>query len=252
MKDARPAKTPMGTDEHLDLDKGGKSIDQKAYRSMIGSLLYLCPSRPDIMLSVCMCARFQSDPRECHLVAVKRILRYLVSMPCFGIWYPKGSTFDLIGYSDFDYVGCKVDRKSTSGTCQFLRRSLVSWSSKKQTYVALSTVEVEYVAAGQCCAQLLWMRQTLRDFGYNLSKVPLLCDNESAIHLADNPIEHSSTKHIDIRHHFLRDHQQRRDIDIYHISTENQLTDIFTKPLDEKRFCMLHSELNVLDLRNLD
>jgi hypothetical protein len=89
-------------------------------------LLYLCVSRPDIMLSVCMCARFQSDPKECHLVAVKRILRYLDSTPCFGIWYPKGSTFDLIGYSDSDYAGCKVDRKSTSGTYQFLGRSLVS------------------------------------------------------------------------------------------------------------------------------
>jgi hypothetical protein len=90
MKDAKPAKTPMGTDGHLDLDKGDKSIDQKAYRSMIGSLLYLCASRPDIMLSVCMCARFQSDPKECHLVAMKRILRYLISTPYFGIWYPKG------------------------------------------------------------------------------------------------------------------------------------------------------------------
>jgi hypothetical protein len=112
----------------------------------------------------------------------------------------------------------------------------VSWSSKKQTSVALSTAEAEYVAAGQCCAQLLWMRQTLRDFGYNLSKVPLLCDNESAIRLADNPVEHSRTKHIDIWHHFLRDHQQKGDIDIFHISTENQLADIFTKSLDEKTF----------------
>jgi hypothetical protein len=129
---------------------------------------------------------------------------------------------------------------------------MVSWSSKKQTSIALSTVEVEYVAAGQCYAQLLWMRQTLRDFGYNLSKVPLLCDNESTIRLANNPVEHSRTKHIDIQHHFLRDHQQRGDIDIYHISTENQLADIFTKPLDEKRFCRLSSELNVLDSHNLD
>jgi hypothetical protein len=96
------------------------------------------------------------------------------------------------------------------------------------------------------------MRQTLRDFGYNLSKVPLLCDNESAIHLADNLVEHSRTKHIDIRHHFLRDHQQKGDINIYYISTENQLADIFTKPLDEKTFCRLHSELNVLDSHNLD
>jgi hypothetical protein len=172
-------------------------------------------------------------------VVVKRILRYLVSTPCFEIWYPKWPTFDLIGYADFDYAGCKADRKSTLGTCQFLGRSLVSWSSKKQTSVALSTAKVEYVAAGQCCAQLLWMRQTLQDFGYNLSKVSLLCDNESAICLADNPVEHSRTKHIDIRHHFVRDHQQKGDIDIYHISTENQLADIFTKPLDEKTFCRL-------------
>jgi hypothetical protein len=185
-------------------------------------------------------------------VSVKRILRYLVSTPCFGIWYPKGSTFDLIGYSDSDYAGCKVDRKSTSGMCQFLGRSLVSWSSKKQTFVALSTAEAEYIPAGQCCAQLLWMRQTLRYFCYNLSKVPLLCDNESAICLTDNPVEHSRTNHIDIRHHFLRDHQQKGDIDVYDISTENQLADIFTKPLDEKRFCRLRSELNVLDSRNLD
>jgi hypothetical protein len=161
MKDAKPTKTPMGTDGHLDLNKGGKSVDQKAYRSMIGSLLYLCASRLDIMLSVCMCATFQSDPKECHLVAIKRILRYLVSTPCFGIWYLKGSTFDLIGYSNSNNAGSKVDRKSTSGTCQFLGRSLVSWSSKKQTFVALSTAKAEYVATGQCCAQLLWMRQTL-------------------------------------------------------------------------------------------
>jgi hypothetical protein len=128
----------------------------------------------------------------------------------------------------------------------------VSWSSKKLTSVALSTDEADYVAAGQCCTQLLWMRQTLRDFGYNLSKVLLLCDNKSTICMADNPIEHSRTKHIDIRHHFLRDHQQKGDIEVFHISTENQLADIFTKPLDKKTFCRLRSELNVLDSCNLD
>jgi hypothetical protein len=155
MKDAKPAKTLMGTNRHLDLNTRGKSVDQKVYRSMIGSLLYICASRPNIMLCICICARFQYDHKECHLVVMKRILRYLVHMSYIGLWYPKGSTFDLIGYLDSDYVGCKVERKSTSRTCQFLRRSLVSWSSKKQTFLALSTVEVEYVAAGQCCTQLL-------------------------------------------------------------------------------------------------
>jgi hypothetical protein len=117
MKDTKPAKTPMGTDGHLDLNAGGKFVDQKVYQSMIGSLLYLCASRPDIMLSICICARFQSDPKERHLVVVKHILRYLVHTPYIGLWYPKGSTFDLIEYSGSDYVGCKVDRKSTLGTC---------------------------------------------------------------------------------------------------------------------------------------
>jgi transposase InsO family protein len=120
MKDAKPIKTPIGTNGHIDLDTGGKSVDQKVYRSMIGSLLYLCASRPDIMLSVCMCARFQADPKEVHLRAVKRILRYLVYTPKFGLWHPKGSSFDLLGYSDADWAECKIDRKSTSGTCQFL------------------------------------------------------------------------------------------------------------------------------------
>jgi hypothetical protein len=195
MKYTKPAKTPTRTDGHLDLNAGGKSVDQKVYRSMIGSLLYLCASRPNIMLSVCIYARFQSDPKECHIVAVECILRYLVHTHYIGPWYPKGSTFDLIGYLDFDYAGCKVDRKSTSGTCHFLGRSLMSWSSKKYTSVALC----EYVVIGQCCVQLLWMRQTLRDIDYNLNKVPLLCDNESAIRLSDNLVEHNRTKHIDIR-----------------------------------------------------
>ena len=126
MEGAKPIKTPMSTNGHLDLNNEGKSVDQKVYRSMIGSLLYLCASRPDIMLSVCMCARFQAAPKKCHLVAVKRILRYLIHTPTLGLWYPKGSSFDLLGYSDSDYAGCKVDSKITTGTCQFLGRSLVS------------------------------------------------------------------------------------------------------------------------------
>jgi hypothetical protein len=204
------------------------------------------------MLSVCMCARFQDDPKEVHLRAIKRIMRYLVYTPKFGLWYPKGSTFDLIGYSDADWAGCKIDRKSTLGTCQFLGRSLVSLASKKQNSVALSTAEAEYITAGHCCVQLLWMSQTLRDYGYKLSKVPLLCDNESAIRMADNPVEHSRTKHIDIQYHFLRDHQQRGDIEIAYVNTKNQLYDIFTKPLDEKTFSKLRNELNILDSRNFD
>jgi hypothetical protein len=138
-----------------------------------------------------MCARFQANPKEYHLIAAERILRYLVHTPNLGLWYPKGSTFDLLGYFDSDYAGCKVDRKTTMGTCQFLGRSLVSWSSKKQNSVALTTVEAKYVAVGACYAQLFWMKQTLSDLGCEFSKIPLLCDNESAIKLANNPVQHS-------------------------------------------------------------
>ena len=166
MQESKGMKTPMPTSGHLDLTKDGNPVDQKVYRSMIGSLLYLCSSCPDIMLSVCMCARYQAAPKECHLKAVKRIVRYLIHTPNFGIWYPKRSSFDLVGYSDSDYAGDKVDRKSTLGTCQFLGRSLVSWSCKKQNSVSLSIAEAEYIAAGSCCAQLLWMTKLLEIMGY--------------------------------------------------------------------------------------
>jgi hypothetical protein len=251
MDKANLIKTPMGTIGYLNLDLGGTLVDQKVYHSMIRSLLYLCASRLDIMLSVCMSTRFQAAPKDCHLKAVKRIMSYLVLTPNLGLWYPKGFRFELLGYLDADYAGCKVDRKSTSVTCQFLGRSLVSCYSKKQNSVVLSTVEAEYVAASSCCAQLLLMRQTLKDYGYTMNHIPLLCDNESAIKIPYNPCEHSRTKHRDIRHHFLRDHAIKGDIVMSHVGTDDQLADIFTKPLDEKRFRELQSELNIIDFRNL-
>jgi hypothetical protein len=203
------------------------------------------------MFSVCLCARFQASPREVHLKAAKRILRYLKCAPNIGLWYPKGAQFELIGYLDLDYAGCKVDRKSTSGCCQFLGRSLVSWSSKKQNSVALSTSEVEYISVDNCCAQLLWMKKTLLDYGISIKNVPLMCDNESAVKLATNPVQHSRTKHTDIRHHFLRDHVGKGGISIYSIGMDDQLADIFTKPFDETIFCKLRSEMNVIDLSNM-
>lgn len=251
LEDAKLMSTPMGTSGSLELDENGNMVDQKLYRSIIGSLLYVTASRPDVMFSVCMCARYQSSPRESHLKACKRILRYLKSTQDVGLWYPKESSFELIGYSDSDYGGCKINRKSTSGTCQLLGKSLVSWSSKKQNSVALSTAEAEYISAGSCCAQLLWMKATLSDFGIKFKQVPLLCDNESAIKMTNNPVQHARTKHIDIRHHFIRDHQLKGDISIESVGTEDQLADIFTKPLDEKRFCKLRNELNIIDFSNL-
>ena len=167
-----------------------------------------------------------------------------------GLWYPKGAKFELVGYSNLDYAGCKVERKSTSGTCQLLGRSLVSWSSKKQNSVALSTAKAEYISADSC-AQILWMKATLCDFRIKFKRVPLLCDNGSAIKLRNNLVQHARTKHIDVHHHFIRDHQQKGGICIESVGTEDQLADIFIKPLDEKRLCKLRNMLNILYFSNM-
>ena len=164
---------------------------------MIGSLLYLTANRLDIMYTICLCARFQACPKESHLNAVKRIFRYL------SLWYPKSDNFELICYSDADFGGCKIDRKNTSGTCHFFGNSLVSWHSKKQNSVTLSTAEAEYIAVGLGCAQVLLMKQTLSDYGLTFSHVPIKCDNTSTISISKNLMQHSRTKHIEIRHHFL-------------------------------------------------
>ena len=148
---------------------------------MIGSLLYLTASRPDIMYSVCLCARFQSCPKESHLSAIKRTLKYLKGTMDIDLWYPKSDNFELIGFSNIDFSDCKVERKNTSGTYHFLGHSLVSWHSKKQISVALLMVEAEYIAIDLCCAQILWMKHTLSDFGLFFEHVPIKCDNTSVI-----------------------------------------------------------------------
>ena len=214
---------------------------------MIGYLLYLTASRPNIMYSVCLCARFQSCPKESHLSVVKRILRYLKGTMDISLWYPKGDNFELIGFSDVDFADCKVERK-TSGTCHFLRHSPVSWHSKKQNSVTLSTAEAKYIAAGLCCALILWMKQTLSDFNLIFEHVSIKCDNTSAINISKYPVQHSRTKHIEIRHHFLRNHAQKGDITLEFMSTKDQLVDIFTKPLSEKQFVDIRRQLGVISL----
>ena len=140
--------TPMTTACYLDKDETSQSINIKKYWGMIRSLLYLSVSWPDIMFSVCMCARYQANTKESHLSAIKRIMRYLLDTINLGLWYPKNSSYNLVGYSDSDFAGCKTDRKSTSGTCHFIGSGLVSWHSKKKNSVALSTVEAKYISAG--------------------------------------------------------------------------------------------------------
>jgi hypothetical protein len=152
MQDSKDMATPMSTITALDADEEGKHVDQKEYRSMIGSLLYLTTTRSDIQFSVCLCACFQAPPRTSHRQAVKRIFRYLRHTPDFSLWYSASSSLALHGFSDADFAGCWLDRKSTSGTCRFLGSSLVSWSSRKQSSVAQSTTKAEYVVAASCCS----------------------------------------------------------------------------------------------------
>ena len=165
-----------------------------------------------------------------------------------GLWYPKSDNFELIGFWDAHFASCKVERKNTSDTCHFLGHSLVSRHSKKQNSVALSTVEAEYIAAGLCCAQILWMKQTVSDFNLSFEHVPIKCDNTSVISISKNPVQHSKTKHIEIRHHFLRDHAQKGDITLEFVSTKDQLVDIFTKPLSEEQFVNIRRQLGVISL----
>ncbi|WVZ93641.1 hypothetical protein U9M48_039606 [Paspalum notatum var. saurae] len=217
MGDSKPMTTPMSTNTALDADEDGEAVDQKEFRGMIGSLLYLTATRPDIQFAVCLCARYQASPRTSHRQAMKRIFYSLLSL-VFGT--PRVPPF-------LDHAGCRIDRKSTSGTCQFLGTSLVSWSSHKQASVSLSTTEAEYIAAASCCSQLLWMKATLSNFGLSFGRMPLLVDSTSVIFVAKNPVLHSRTKHIDMRFHFLRDHYEKGDIDLIHVATQNQLANIF-------------------------
>ncbi|CAN0838933.1 Retrovirus-related Pol polyprotein from transposon TNT 1-94 [Linum grandiflorum] len=251
LQQCKPYSTPMSVHSKLAKDDTGVPVDETQYRGMIGSLLYLTSSRPDIMFSVCICARYQSAPKQSHLSAVKRIFRYLKATPSLGLWYPANSTTDLAGYSDSDFAGCLTDRKSTSGACQFLGQSLISWSSKKQKCVALSTAEAEYLAAGSCCTQLLWLQSQLLDFSLPQTNIPLLCDNTSAINMSKNPVQHSKTKHIEIKYHFLREMVQNQTIDIQFICSDQQLADLFTKPLSSDRFHQLIREIGLIDISDL-
>lgn len=242
----------MGSGTYLDQDEFETPIDITKYRGMIKSLLYLTASQPDIMFSVCLYARFQPCPKEYHLTIVKRIMKYLKGTSNVGLRYLKGSICSLVGFFDADYAECKTDKKSTSGTCRIFGNALFSWSCKKQASVALNTSEAEYIAAGSCCAKILWLKQQLFDYGVNLGSISLKCDNTSETNISKNPKMHSWTKHIDIRHPFLRDHALKGDIEISFIDTQNQLADIFTKPLARDAFYKIIRDLGILSENDIN
>ncbi|GJV91126.1 retrovirus-related pol polyprotein from transposon TNT 1-94 [Tanacetum coccineum] len=252
--------TLMAT-KHLDADLSGTLVDQTKYHSMVRALMYLTASRPDIVHATCYCARYQAKPTEKHLTAVKRIFRYLKDSINMGLWYPKDTDFELTAFSDSDHAGCLDSRKSTSGGIQFLGGDkLVSWSSKKQDCTSISLAEAEYVSLSACCAQVIWLRTELTDYGFHFDKIPMYCDSKATIAISCNPVQHSRTKHIDVRYHFIKEQVEKGIVELFFVETEYRLADLFTKALSEDRFkylvrrlgmrCLTPDELEVLAIES--
>ncbi|TYJ97126.1 gag-pol polyprotein [Cucumis melo var. makuwa] len=217
LEQARNKRTPAATHVKLTKDTKGAKVDHKLYRSIAGSLLYLTASRPDIAYAIGIRARYQANPRITHLEAVKRILKYVHGTSDFGMMYSYDTTPTIVGYCDADWAGSADDPKT----------------------------EAEYMAAGSGCTQLIWMENMLLEYGFDQDTMTLYCDNMSAIDISKNPVQHSRTKHIDIRHHFVRELVEDKVIKFDHIRSNLQLADIFTKPLDASSFEYLHAGLGV-------
>ncbi|GJW74543.1 hypothetical protein Tco_0133913, partial [Tanacetum coccineum] len=190
----------------------------------------------------------QVTPKTSRLHVVKRIFRYLKGQPKFGLWYPRDSPFDLEAFYASDYAGASLDRKSTTGGCQFLGKRLILWQCKKQTIVANSTTEAEYVAAANCCGQVLWIQNQMLDYGFNFMNTKIYIDNESTICIVKNPVFHSKTKHIEIRHHFIRDSYEKKLIQVIKIHTDQNVADLLTKAFDVSRFKFLNASIGLLNL----
>ncbi|GKE20900.1 putative ribonuclease H-like domain-containing protein [Tanacetum coccineum] len=242
------ASTPMEPNKALVKDEEADNVDVHLYRSMIGSLMYLTASRPDIMFVVCACARFQVTPKILHLHAVKRIFRYLKGQPKLGLWYLRDSPFNIEAFYDSDYAGASLDRKSTTGGCQFLGKRLISWQCKMQTIVSNSSTEVEYVAAANCYGQVLWIQNQMLDYEFNFMNTKIYIDNEITIYIVKSPMFHSKTKHIEIRHHFIRDSHEKKLIQVIKIHTDHNVADLLIKAFDVSRFNFLNASIGMLNL----
>ncbi|GKD02084.1 retrovirus-related pol polyprotein from transposon TNT 1-94 [Tanacetum coccineum] len=202
MDSCDPVDTPMDRLK-LDEDPLGIPVDQTRFRSMVGSIMYLTASRPDLVFAVCMCARYQASPTKKHIGALKRVFRYLRGTINWGLWYLKDIAMALMAYTDAGHAGCQDTCRSTSGSAQFLGDKLGTWSSKKQKSTMILTTEAEYISMSGFYAQILWMRSQLLDYGLAFNKIPLYYDNRSAIALCCNNVQHSWSKHIDIHYHFI-------------------------------------------------
>lgn len=253
MEDSKPVGTLMVIGCKLTKEDDSALVDEKEYRSMIGKLHYVVHSRSDIAHAVGITARFQKSPRESHLSAVKRILRYLKGTVDYGLWYPYNNNFNLKVFTDADWASNVDDRKSTTDGAFFLGGRLVSWMSKKQSCISQSIAEVEYVAAFMNCTQTIWMNHVLEGFKTPISElVSIFYDNTSAINISKNPVLHSRTKHFELKYHFLRETVQNKEIALEYVSSKEQLVDIFTKPLPKTTFVHLRGELGVLPLQEVN
>nr|GEW92324.1 putative ribonuclease H-like domain-containing protein [Tanacetum cinerariifolium] len=235
----KTASTLIESDKPLIKDEKAEDVDVYLYRSMIGSLMYLTASRPDITFDMCACARFQVNLKTSRLHAMKRIFRYLKGQPKLGLWYPKDSPLDLEAYFDSDYAGASLDRISTTEGCQFLGKRLISWQCKKQTIVANSTTEAEYVAATNYYGQVIWIQNQMLDYGFNLMSTKIYIDNKSTICIVKNPVFHFKTKHIEIQHHFIRDSYEKKLIQVIKIHTDENVADPLTKAFDVSRLILI-------------
>ncbi|KAM0961159.1 hypothetical protein ACFX13_020902 [Malus domestica] len=244
--------TPLVATEKLTKDDGSGAVSEELYRSIVGSLLYLTATRLDIMYASSLLARFIHCPTSKHFGTAKRVLRYIKGTIDYGLEYTKGKKAMLIGYCDSDWGGSSDDSKSTSGYAFSFGSGVFSWASVKQSYVTLSTAEAEYISASEATTQAIWLRFVLEDFGeLQTEATSLHCDNTSAIAITRNSVFHQKTKHIDRRYHFIKDALQEGIIDLIYCPTEEQIADIFTKPLANDRFNYLRNLLGVKSAQDL-
>ncbi|KAM1612371.1 hypothetical protein ACFX13_001090 [Malus domestica] len=225
---------------------GGVEVDSTVYRQMVGNLMYLTATRPDLMFVVSLISRYMERPTEEHLQVAKKVLRYVKGTVDLGIFYKKGGTEELTGYTDSDYAGDQDDRKSTSGYVFMMSSGAVSWSSKKQPVVTLSTTEAEFIAAASSACQVVWLRRIMESLNQEQYGPTLVyCDNVSAIKLSKNPVLHGRSKHIDIRFHFLRDLVKDGVLELAQCSSQEQVADVLTKPLKVDTFLKMRELMGV-------
>jgi len=247
MSDSKPVTSPIVSGSN------GAEVDDTYYKKIVGSLMYLTTTRLDIMFSVSLISRYMSKPTELHLQATKRILRYLNGTTNHGIFYKKGEEKELLVFKDSDYAGDEEDSKSTSGYVFLLSSGAVSWMSKKQPIVALSTTEAEFVAAAACACQAIWIRMVLRGLNHVQHKgTIIMCDNTSTIKLSKNPVMHGRSKHIRVRFHFLRDLVKSEKIEFVHCGTQKQVADVMTKALKLEAFQKLREKMGMCSLTEIN